>query len=64
MRISFFFVIALLFSMIFGKKSEESSISSFGKKILWGTLTAVGNIVVSEIKDIIVDKISGSEDED
>ena len=64
MRISFFFVIALLISVSFGKKkSEESTISSLASKVFWGSLTAVGGVIVKEVKEVVVDKIFGSEDE-
>ena len=63
MRISFFFVIALLISISFGKKSEGSTISSLASKVFWGSLTAVGGVIVKEVKEVVVDKIFGSEDE-
>jgi hypothetical protein len=63
MRISYFFFIALLISISFGKKSEESTISSLASKVFWGSLTAVGGVIVKEVKEVVVDKIFGSEDE-
>lgn len=63
MRISFFFVVALLISMTFGKKSEESSTSGLASKIFWGSVYAVGGVVVKEVKDLVIDKVFGSEEE-
>ena len=63
MKISFFFVLALLISVSFGKKSEESAIGAFASKVFWGSITAVGGVIVKEVKEVVVDKIFGSEDE-
>ena len=64
MKISFFFVLALLISVSFGKKkSEESTIGALASKVFWGSITAVGGVIVKEVKDVVVDKIFGSEDE-
>ena len=45
------------------KKSEESTIGALASKVFWGSITAVGGVIVKEVKDVVVDKIFGSEDE-
>ena len=63
MRISFLFVVALLISMTFGKKSEESSVSRFASNIFWGSVSAVGGVIVKEVSTLVKAKVFGSEEE-